>query len=76
MAMNDDSQSRMMRRAGSVLAVPWIMVGAIALGYFAGAYVDSRLDLEFPLVTIVLMIAGIVVGGFQSYRLIMRILRD
>lgn len=73
---DDDSQARMMRRMGPVLAVPWIMVAAIVLGYFAGAYLDTQLDCAFPVATIVLMLAGIALGGYQSYRLIMKVLRD
>lgn len=76
MAMTQDSQRRMMRRVGSVMAVPWIMIGAIVLGYFAGAYLDTKLEFAAPVATIVLMFAGVVVGGYQSYRLIMRVLRD
>ena len=75
-AMSDDSQNRMLRRALAVFAVPWVMVIAIVLGYVLGAYLDARMDLGFPVATIVLLVIAVAGGGYQSYRIILRILRD
>jgi ABC-type Co2+ transport system permease subunit len=74
--MSEDRDKQMIRRALQVFAVPWIMVLGILLAYLAGMYVDRRLGLSVPLATIVLMAIAVVGGAYQSYRIIMRVLRD
>lgn len=73
--MSDDGKRQMTRRAFMALAVPWVMVGAIVLFWLAGLYLDRWLG-TWPVLTIALLVAGVVGGAFQSYRLIMRVMKD
>lgn len=74
--MTDDSEKDMLRRAIKVLAVPWILGIAVFLGYLAGVALDRRMQLAVPVATISLVAIAVIGGGYQSYRIIMRVLRD
>jgi hypothetical protein len=74
--MSDDRDKRSERRALGVLAVPWIMAIAIVLGFLAGRYLDGQLGWPAPVATILLVVLAVATGGYQSYRIIVRILRD
>ena len=75
-AMPDDGEKQVVRRTLRVFAVPWLMVIAVVLGWLLGNYLDRKLGLSVPVATIVLVIVAVVAGGYQSYRIIMRVLRD
>jgi F0F1-type ATP synthase assembly protein I len=72
---SDDSDKRMLRRALRALAVPWLMALAIVLFWLAGYYLDRWLG-TWPAATIILLVAGVAAGGYQSYRMIMRVMKD
>lgn len=74
--MSDDSEKRMLRRAVRVLAVPWLMAAAVLLSYLLGVYLDGKLGLSVPVATIGLVAFAIVGGAYQSYRVIMKAIRD
>ncbi|MGB2780081.1 MAG: AtpZ/AtpI family protein [Phycisphaerae bacterium] len=62
-------------RGVGVLAVSWVMALAILAGWFAGWLLDRNVTGTFPLMTILGVLAGIIGGGWYSYRTIMRGLR-
>ena len=74
--MADREERQMLRRALRVLAVPWLMGLAILASYVVGVYLDRRLGASVPVATIGLVTFAVVAGGYQSYRMIMRALRD
>ena len=74
--MTDDSYKQMLRRALRVLAVPWIVGLAVLAAYLLGVALDRRLGLSVPVATISLVVIAVLAGGYQSYRIIMRVLRD
>ncbi len=71
MADRDSEERRELRRNVKLLAVPWVMAGAIVLGGVAGWAVDRATDTS-PLATLVGIGAGIVGGGYSSYRTLMK----
>lgn len=73
--MADDDQWRLMRQATRICAVPLMMGGAVALGCLAGVYLDRRFGC-WPWATVSLTLAGVLGGGYQAYRLIMKALKD
>lgn len=72
---SDDSDKQMLRRALRALAVPWLMALAIVLFWLAGNYLDRWLG-TWPAATIILLVTGVAAGGYQSYRMIMRVMKD
>ena len=74
--MSDDRDKQMLRRALRVLAVPWLMGIAVLLSWLLGTYLDRKLGMTAPVVTIVLVVVAVIAGGYQSYRMIQRVLED
>ncbi len=63
------------RRAMRVLAISWVMAGAIVLGGAAGWLLDERVTGTFPLATLLGIGAGIAGGGWYAYRTIMEVMK-
>lgn len=74
--MTDDSDKQMFRRSLRVFAVPWILAIGVVLAWLLGVYLDRRMGLTVPVATISLVVIAVIAGGYQSYRIIMRVLRD
>jgi cation transport ATPase len=75
-SMAEDGERRMLRQALRVLAVPWLLGLSIGLGWLLGTYLDRRWKLDVPWATIALVTFAVLAGGYQSYRMIMRLLKD
>jgi hypothetical protein len=54
-------------------AAPWIMVLAVFGAAIGGVLLDRRLGTS-PILTVTLIVAGVLGGGFQAYRTIMKVL--
>jgi F0F1-type ATP synthase assembly protein I len=68
-------RSEMTPRAMMVaFAVPWIMILAIVGAAIGGVFLDRWLHTT-PWLTLALIVLGVVGGGFQAYRSIMKVLR-
>ena len=73
--MADDDQWRLMRQGTRILAVPLMMGGAVALCCLAGVYLDRRFG-SWPWATVTLTLFGVLGGGYQAYRMLMKALKD
>lgn len=69
-----DDRKALMRTIALAGQVGWWMVFSILGGFVLGMLVDRWLGTS-PVFIIVLLLAGIVGGGWQAYRLIMRCMR-
>ena len=59
----------------AAFAVPWIMVLAVLGAAIGGVFLDRWLNTS-PWLTILLIVLGVIGGGVQAYRWIMKALRD
>ncbi|UCF78510.1 MAG: AtpZ/AtpI family protein [Candidatus Eiseniibacteriota bacterium] len=64
----------MLRQAGLVTVIPFLLLVSPLVGYFLGRFLDKRLDTSF--LWIVLTALGFVAGVKEVYRIIVRISRE
>jgi F0F1-type ATP synthase assembly protein I len=75
MVDNTDGEMDKVRRATKVMAVPWLMALAVVGFFFLGHYIDQHFGTG-PYATIGLLVFSVIAGGYQSYRVFMRALKD
>jgi len=76
MAERDKNDRRELRRAMRVLSISFVMALAILAGWLLGWFLDSRVTGTRPLLTILGVVAGVVGGGWYSYRIIMKVMGE
>jgi len=76
MAERDKNDRRELRRAMRVLSISFVMALTILAGWLLGWLLDSRVTGTFPLLTILGVVAGVVGGGWYSYRIIMKVMGE
>jgi F0F1-type ATP synthase assembly protein I len=64
----------MLRQAGLVTVIPFLLLVSPVVGYFIGSFLDRKLHTSF--LWIVFIVLGFVAGVREVYRIILRISKE
>jgi len=71
MEKKSEHKYSMMRQAGLVTVIPFLLMVSPILGYFIGRFLDGRFNTSF--LWIVFIVLGFVAGVREVYRIIVRV---
>jgi F0F1-type ATP synthase assembly protein I len=71
MEKKSEHKYAMMRQAGLVTVIPFLLMVSPILGYFIGRFLDGRFNTSF--LWIVFIVLGFVAGVREVYRIIVRV---
>lgn len=71
MEKKSEHKYAMMRQAGLVTVIPFLLMVSPVLGYFIGRFLDRRFNTSF--LWIVFIVLGFVAGAREVYRIIVRV---
>lgn len=74
MGKKSEDKYAMLRQAGLVTIIPFILLVAPVLGYFIGRFLDSKFHTSF--LWIVFLVLGFAAGVRETYRIIVRVGRE
>lgn len=67
--MNKDDLGQIMKALGLLTYIGILMVVSIGIGYFLGAWLDSRFNTE-PVISIIGLIIGVGAGFYSVYQVV------
>ena len=71
MGKKSEDKYAMLRQAGPVTVIPFLLLVSPVLGYFIGRFLDKRFNTSF--LWIVFIVLGFVAGAREVYRIIVRV---
>jgi len=74
MGKKSEDKYAMLRQAGPVTVIPFLLLVSPVLGYFIGRFLDKRFNTSF--LWIVFIILGFVAGAREVYRIIVRVSKE
>jgi len=74
MGKKSEDKYAMLRQAGPVTVIPFLLLVSPVLGYFIGRFLDKRFNTSF--LWIVFIVLGFVAGAREVYRIIVRVSKE
>jgi F0F1-type ATP synthase assembly protein I len=74
MGKKPEDKYAMLRQAGLVTVIPFVLLVSPVVGYFIGGFLDRKLHTSF--LWIVFIVLGFVAGVREVYRIIVRISKE